>query len=208
MEHTVDAASWRRWTQFSLRGLMLLVLMVALFFSGRATLQQEVNASRATFARQRELHAQMMDFRNRLKPLKLPPGVRNMDRKTKPGEITAWETAGYVGGNGNGYCYNRFYGLNIAQLGANNGSDYAEDPVGAVVRDLARQIREQFPGEVHWQNIPIRNSDSNSAVAVLQLPYGVTILVGAYAGNIRRGENLRDVMQLEIIHAHRVDLNP
>jgi hypothetical protein len=111
MEHTVDAASWRRWTQFSLRGLMLLVLMVALFFSGRATgratLQQEVNASRATFARQRELHARMMDFRNRLKPLKLPPNVKNMDRKAKPGEIDAWAIAGNDWDNG--YCYNSFY---------------------------------------------------------------------------------------------------
>jgi hypothetical protein len=38
--------------------------------------------------------------------------------------------------------------------------------------------------------------------------YGVTLLVGFYAGNTRRGENLRDVMQLEIIHAHQVPLNP
>jgi hypothetical protein len=148
----------------------------------------------------------MMDFRNRLKPLKLPPGVKNLDRKAKPGEIDPWERAGYEGGNG--YCFQSYYGLNIAQLGANNASDYAEDPVGEVVRDLARQIREQFPGEVHWQNILVRNSDSNSAVAVLQVRYGVTILVGFYAGNTRRGENLRDVMQLEIIHAHQVPLNP
>lgn len=206
MEHTVDAASWRRWTQFSLRSLMLLVLMVALFFSGRATLQQEVHASRATFARQRELHAQMMDFRNRLKPLKLPPGVKNMDRKAKADEIDAWTIAGNDWDNG--YCYNSFCGLNIAQLGANNVPGNPEDPVGAVVNNLARQIEEQSRPDCRWTQLAFNNPDSNSAVAVLRLRYGVTILVGVYAGNLRHGENLRDVMQLEIIHAHQVALNP
>ena len=186
---------------------MLLVLMVALFFSGRATLQQEVNASRATFARQRELHARMMDFRNRLKPLKLPPGVKNMDRKAKPGEIAAWETAGYS--SGNGYCYCSYYTLNIAQLvGINNVRCLPEDHVGAVVRNLMQQIEKQFRDDRLSAQPNFGDWNPNSAVAVLHLRYGVTILVGSCAGNPRRGENLRDVIQLEIIHAHQVALNP
>lgn len=167
--------------QFRMRTLFFLVLVVAAFFAGRATQQAYVNWAKAKEEATADLLRRAQDFRENLKPLNLPPGVKNVTWGTKtPGQLCLMTGPSHC----DGYFATRFdsFYIDVSAARFSNLHDRSRAArAEKIVNYLKDQIRDQTRGGASLEcGASLTPPQHLSAAATLVYPYGSVHITGCY----------------------------